>query len=329
MRMREALSHRGPDGEGLMVDGPVGLAHRRLAIVDVDAGRQPMCNEDGSVFVVHNGEIYNHAQLRPGLEANGHRYRSRCDTETILPTSKRTGRRGRLRSMFALPSGSIIAVCCWHATGWASSALHYAFAEPLILRRSAAVLARAGRPAFNEKCFRVPRHTLLVGRTVLQRDSQLLQALSWSPAEGSARVHICRSRPVGPQHSLKSTGFGIFERQFTAIVSDVRLACFVGGLDSSALAALVAGRSRAGPACGQVSERSAKTQFAPRSESVGAGTASSRPPRVFQRCPTWWAKTNRCLPSSVLSICLLAREREGVLLARAPMNCSSATTGTE
>ena len=51
LRMREALSHRGPDGEGLMIDGPVGLAHRRLAIVDVDAGRQPMCNEDGSVFV--------------------------------------------------------------------------------------------------------------------------------------------------------------------------------------------------------------------------------------------------------------------------------------
>jgi Asparagine synthase (glutamine-hydrolyzing) len=92
VRMREALSHRGPDGEGLMVDGPVGLAHRRLAIVDVDAGRQPMCNEDGSVFVVHNGEIYNHAQLRPGLEASGHRYRSRCDTETILHAYEEEGR---------------------------------------------------------------------------------------------------------------------------------------------------------------------------------------------------------------------------------------------
>src|SRR4029453_2097785 len=84
VRMRDTIAHRGPDGEGLIVDGRVGLAHRRLAIVDVGGGPQPMGTEDGTIWIVFNGEIYNHAALRPGLEARGHRYRSRCDTETIL-----------------------------------------------------------------------------------------------------------------------------------------------------------------------------------------------------------------------------------------------------
>src|SRR5688500_13712337 len=84
-RMRDVMTHRGPDGAGLYTDGPVGLAHRRLAIVDISAaGEQPMTNEDGSVWIAFNGEIYNHASLRPGLESKGHRYRSRCDTETII-----------------------------------------------------------------------------------------------------------------------------------------------------------------------------------------------------------------------------------------------------
>src|SRR5262245_8642961 len=84
VRMRDSIAHRGPDGQGLIIDGRVGLAHRRLAIVDVGAGGQPMCNEDGSIWIVFNGEIYNHADLRPGLEARGHVYRTRCDTESIL-----------------------------------------------------------------------------------------------------------------------------------------------------------------------------------------------------------------------------------------------------
>src|SRR6266498_3214699 len=83
-RMRDVIRHRGPDGEGLWIEGPVGLAHRRLAIVDVALGRQPMANEDGTVLVVCNGEIYNHPNLRPELEARGHVYRTRSDTETIL-----------------------------------------------------------------------------------------------------------------------------------------------------------------------------------------------------------------------------------------------------
>ena len=103
-RMRDVLSHRGPDGSGLFIDGPVGLSHRRLAIVDVStAGEQPMTNEDGSVWIAFNGEIYNHASLRPSLEAKGHRYRSRCDTETIIHQYEEDGDRvvEKLHGMFA------------------------------------------------------------------------------------------------------------------------------------------------------------------------------------------------------------------------------------
>src|SRR5213593_3995447 len=102
-RMRDVLRHRGPDGEGLLLDGPVGLGHRRLAIVDVAGGQQPMANEDESIWITFNGEIYNHAALRPGLEARGHRYRTRSDTETILHLYEEEGERcvERLQGMFA------------------------------------------------------------------------------------------------------------------------------------------------------------------------------------------------------------------------------------
>src|SRR5215510_2322949 len=102
-RMRDMIRHRGPDGEGLWTDGPVGLGHRRLSIVDVVSGQQPMTNEDGSCWIVYNGEIYNHAELRKPLEARGHRYRTRSDTETILHLFEEEGEAcvERLRGMFA------------------------------------------------------------------------------------------------------------------------------------------------------------------------------------------------------------------------------------
>src|SRR5262249_36409988 len=102
-RMIAVLRHRGPDGEGLLMDGSVGLAHRRLSIVDVPAGHQPMANEDDRIWITFNGEIYNHATLRPGLEAAGHRYRNRSDTETILHLYEEMGERcvERLQGMFA------------------------------------------------------------------------------------------------------------------------------------------------------------------------------------------------------------------------------------
>ncbi|MFH1787847.1 MAG: asparagine synthase (glutamine-hydrolyzing) [Candidatus Altiarchaeota archaeon] len=83
--MRDCLTHRGPDDCGTMIDGPVGLGHRRLSIIDLsERGRQPMVNEDGSVWITYNGELYNHLVLREKLESLGHRYATDSDTETIL-----------------------------------------------------------------------------------------------------------------------------------------------------------------------------------------------------------------------------------------------------
>src|SRR5881628_3491793 len=82
--MCQALVHRGPDDYGVHLDGNVGLAMRRLAVIDVDTGRQPIHNEDRSVWTVYNGEIYNFAELQRELEARGHRFYTRTDTEVIV-----------------------------------------------------------------------------------------------------------------------------------------------------------------------------------------------------------------------------------------------------
>ena len=102
-RMTGALRHRGPDGEGFHVEPGVGFGHRRLAIIDVAGGQQPMYNEDGSVVIAFNGEIYNHAALRDVLQAQGHVFRNRCDTETIIHAweSWGVGCLQRLSGMFA------------------------------------------------------------------------------------------------------------------------------------------------------------------------------------------------------------------------------------
>lgn len=103
--MTDTMLHRGPDDAGYWVDGRIGLAHRRLSIIDLSAdGRQPMANEDGSVLLTFNGEIYNFSQLRSELIARGHRFRSRSDSEVILHGYEEWGCEGcleRLRGMFA------------------------------------------------------------------------------------------------------------------------------------------------------------------------------------------------------------------------------------
>ena len=102
-RMTDAIVHRGPDGEGKYLSGPVGLGHRRLAIIDLHAGAQPMCNEDGTLWIVFNGEIYNFPELRRTLLAWGHRFSSSTDTEVILHLYEEYGVDclSHLRGMFA------------------------------------------------------------------------------------------------------------------------------------------------------------------------------------------------------------------------------------
>ncbi len=83
-RMTRALIHRGPDGEGFHAEPGIGLGHRRLSIIDLTGGQQPLCNEDGTIWVTFNGEIFNYIELRADLEKRGHRFKTQSDTETIV-----------------------------------------------------------------------------------------------------------------------------------------------------------------------------------------------------------------------------------------------------
>jgi asparagine synthase (glutamine-hydrolysing) len=109
-QMSAKLVHRGPDSDGTFLDGPVGLAARRLAIIDLAGGDQPIANEDGTVTVVQNGELYNYPELRMELERAGHRFRTNSDTEVLVHLYEQEGEAfaQRLRGMFA--------VALWDAT---------------------------------------------------------------------------------------------------------------------------------------------------------------------------------------------------------------------
>ena len=256
LRMREVLRHRGPDGAGLVREGPAGLAHRRLAIVDVGGGHQPMPNEDRSIWIVYNGEIYNHAALRPGLEALGHSYRTRSDTETILHLYEEKGEGcvETLQGMFAF--------AIWDAARrrlllardrLGIKPLYYACFEEEILFASEikAILAAGVRPRFNrailpeylatrfvagEETFFSGVHKLMPGHT-----------LTWSPGECLRRRRYWQI-PIASRMEPPGGDAGAVRARLDAAVashlmSDVPLGVFLsGGLDSTALAALMAPR---------------------------------------------------------------------------------------
>jgi asparagine synthase (glutamine-hydrolysing) len=107
--MCDSILHRGPDDEGFHVDGPVAIGMRRLSIIDLSTGHQPISNEDGTVWVVFNGEIYDYHALRAGLISQGHRFHTNSDTETLVHLYEQQGIEGlhRLRGMFSF--------CIWDA----------------------------------------------------------------------------------------------------------------------------------------------------------------------------------------------------------------------
>lgn len=103
-RMTDAIAHRGPDGEGLFIDGAIGLGHRRLSIIDLSpAGHQPMATPDGRFTITYNGEVYNFQELRVELEALGHQFKSRTDSEVVLKAYAQWGTKAveRFNGMFA------------------------------------------------------------------------------------------------------------------------------------------------------------------------------------------------------------------------------------
>jgi asparagine synthase (glutamine-hydrolysing) len=256
-RMRDMLRHRGPDGEGLWIDGPVGLGHRRLAIVDVAGGLQPMTNEDESIWITYNGEIYNHAALRPGLEAKGHRYRTRSDTETILHLYEEAGD-GCVQSLQGM-----FAFALWDRRRQrlllardrlGIKPLYYSVTDRELLFASEikAILAvTPERPALNPAAIPEFLATRFVaGEETFFRGIRKLQPghiFSWSPAGGPwRRRYWCLPTDIDDSPA----GLGERAAELTArleatvrshLMSDVPLGLFLsGGLDSTGLAALMA-----------------------------------------------------------------------------------------
>src|SRR5262249_15990092 len=103
-RMCQTIVHRGPDDEGIYARGPIGLGMRRLSIIDLSGGKQPIHNEDESIWIVFNGEIYNFPELRRELEARGHRFCTLSDTEVIVNLYEESGAEcvKKLRGMFTI-----------------------------------------------------------------------------------------------------------------------------------------------------------------------------------------------------------------------------------
>lgn len=254
--MRDALVHRGPDDAGISIDGAVGLGHRRLSIVDLGGGHQPMTNEDDSVTIVFNGEIYNHAELRPMLSGRGHVYRTSSDTETIVHLYEEYGPGGveHLRGMFAY--------AIWDAPRrrlvltrdrLGIKPLYYAIGDDGSISFASEIkaLVESGRvkPELNYNAladFTTNRYTS--GEETLYRGVRRLlpgHTLIWSDGE----IRIERYWDVSFSKSDERLGDADYIERFgeifhdcvkTHLMADVPLGMFLsGGIDSSAIAAVM------------------------------------------------------------------------------------------
>ncbi|HEU4523045.1 MAG TPA: asparagine synthase (glutamine-hydrolyzing) [Thermoanaerobaculia bacterium] len=257
LRMRDVLHHRGPDGEGLWIEGPAGLAHRRLSIVDIAGGAQPMTT-DGNAWITFNGEIYNHPELKRELEGRRHQYRTRSDTETILHIYKEEGEAGveRLRGMFAFAlwdraRQQVLLV----RDRLGIKPLYYAVTgEHLLFASEIKAILASGliRPALNEAV--VPEYLangFVAGTETFFRGIRKLlpgRTLTWSRRDGF-RERRYWNLPEASTHAssrpLKQQASELRDRLSDAVrshlMSDVPVGLFLsGGIDSTGLGALMA-----------------------------------------------------------------------------------------
>lgn len=258
--MRDVITHRGPDDEGLYLNGQVGLGHRRLSIVDVAAGHQPMTNEDGSLHIVYNGEIYNHADFRAELEARGHTYRTHCDTETILHLYEEYGAGcvEHLRGMFAFAiwddgrrelfiSRDRLGVKPLYYVHTEDGSLYFASEIKALLEARA-----CGAPEINfralpdylanhgtsddETLFRGVKR-LLPGHTLVWRDGQIKIERYWDVSFNRDGEGGSKASDEDYVHEWTE----LFEKSVRMrLMADVPLGMFLsGGIDSSAIAAVM------------------------------------------------------------------------------------------
>lgn len=258
--MSNVLRHRGPDDQGRLFSGPVGFGFRRLSIVDLSGGHQPMCNEDRKVWIVFNGEIYNHAELRSGLKERGHLFNSNSDTETIIHLYEEYGDDCvlHLRGMFAFAiwdaqHGRLF--CARDRVGikpfyYAVAGHRFAFASEikalLELRDFKRRLNRRALPEFFTFGYLSAHETLYKNVYKLLPGHRFYLDLS---AE-NPQPHITQYWDLDscrPENSLNEGDcISRFRELFTETVrghlmSDVPLGVFLsGGLDSSSIAAVMA-----------------------------------------------------------------------------------------
>lgn len=262
-RMRDCVTHRGPDDCGVFfaADNCVALGHRRLSIVDLAAGQQPMKNEDNTLTIVFNGEIYNHADFRPGLEARGHTYRSHCDTETIIHLYEEKGRRcvEDLRGMFAFaiwdePKKQLfiardrLGVKPLYYVHAEDGALFFASEIKSLLAAGGvqAELNYAALPDYlanhgtsgDETLFRGVRR-LPPGHTLLWRDGKIEIEKYWD-LEFAGREGAAQHRGKSDAQIVGEWSELFRESVRLRLMADVPLGMFLsGGLDSSAIAAVM------------------------------------------------------------------------------------------
>ena len=258
--MRDVISHRGPDDAGIYVDGHAGLGHRRLSIVDVSAGHQPLSNEDESIWIVFNGEIYNHADVRPELEAAGHRYKTRSDTETIVHAYEAWGDAcvDRLRGMFAFAIWDRnrrrlllardrmgVKPLYWaHVNGRLlfGSEIKSILESGLIERRAneAALPELLGtRYLSGDETLFKGIYRLRPGHTLVFEDGRVTVRKYWDVPTG--RIDEATAR-LSERDAVERFRELLTESVRLRLMADVPLGMFLsGGLDSSAIAALMAG----------------------------------------------------------------------------------------
>jgi asparagine synthase (glutamine-hydrolysing) len=257
-RMRDVLRHRGPDDKGIFFSGPVGLGHRRLSIVDVSRGHQPMTNEDGSLHITYNGEIYNHADYRESLEARGHVYQTHCDTETILHLYEEHGSTcvDYLRGMFAFAiwdqrkqelfiARDRLGVKPLYYVHTDDGSLYFGSEIKSLLE------ARAVKPEINYAVLSdyLANHAPSGEETLFRGVKRLLpgHVMTWSDGEVSIRrywdVDFSKDDDVHDDKSYIDQWSELFRESVRLrLMADVPLGMFLsGGIDSSAIAAVMSG----------------------------------------------------------------------------------------
>lgn len=254
--MRDEISHRGPDDEGLFVEQNVGLGHRRLSIVDVTHGHQPMRNADETCVIVYNGEIYNHADYRRELEAKDYEFKTHCDTETILHLYEEHGAKcvEFLRGMFAFAvwdkqrkelfiARDRLGVKPLYYVHDAEGNLFFASEIKSLLR------ANAVKPELNYNALpdQLANHGTSFDETLFKDVKRLLPGHSLSWKDGKIKIEKYWDVSFEPKHESKSDEEFVEEwRELfrksveLRLMADVPLGMFLsGGIDSSAICAMM------------------------------------------------------------------------------------------